>query len=596
MAKRERRNPELNLQPEEQKVLSQDFNLFYVPQEAPLPAGMKEFTASLDSFVNGGLMKASLGKEVKMKKSERAKALLDYNELKGKFRDAVKNGEIDKTANPYYLEKYKELTLNSFANQFTERALEAYENSGIKKDITEGAFEKFYKENLLKFVKEKELGFFTPEELEKSFFQNTSQYRQQLEARHKQNLLNEFNADFDNKIKDRIVGTIETYKNFDTELLSEAEIQSGVTKWDKISETLQKEISDLFEVTGNGRDVIDTIFDGIELYITSTDDYEFALQVIQEIPQLLEGGTGSIADIGRLKNRRQELRDLLIAKQNEKLNEEVKFDANKDKMTTIQTHNFLELELKKNPQFSISQWTNDKSRSDAERIAGEQYKKSLDFDGGNSDDGDIIKRIEQHLVNREYKEASDLAFEALESGDIRKQTYQSYKSTVIPNSQLLEGNVYFDDLYISGAFDAFDKSISSGKMGGSVTQAITVRAFLRKRLLTWLDENANNPKYEGNETLRQEDFNAQFDRQITLIKKTGKYDSLFGQGQFELTGKSSVEILEDQTNKVVEEIKTKSDTGQKIVDQIKDLTGLSDVQFLDKYKISKAQFKKENQL
>tara|TARA_R100000541_G_scaffold30236_1_gene39297 strand:+ start:362 stop:586 length:225 start_codon:yes stop_codon:yes gene_type:complete len=74
MAKRERRNPELNLQPEEQKVLSQDFNLFYVPQEAPLPAGMKEFTASLDSFVNGGLMKASLGKEVKMKKSERAKA------------------------------------------------------------------------------------------------------------------------------------------------------------------------------------------------------------------------------------------------------------------------------------------------------------------------------------------------------------------------------------------------------------------------------------------------------------------------------------------------------------------------------------------
>ena len=43
------------------------------------------------------------------------KALKEYNENKGKFRDAVKNGEIDKTANPYYLEKYKELTLNSFA-------------------------------------------------------------------------------------------------------------------------------------------------------------------------------------------------------------------------------------------------------------------------------------------------------------------------------------------------------------------------------------------------------------------------------------------------------------------------------------------------
>ena len=116
-----RKTPDLNLQPEEQKVLSQDFNLFYVPQENPLPAGMKEFTASLDNFVNGGATKAVLGAEVKMKKSERAKALKDYNEMKGKFRDAVKNGEIDKTANPYYLEKYKELTLNSFANEFTEK-------------------------------------------------------------------------------------------------------------------------------------------------------------------------------------------------------------------------------------------------------------------------------------------------------------------------------------------------------------------------------------------------------------------------------------------------------------------------------------------
>ena len=280
-----RKTPELNLQPEEQKVLSQDFNLFYVPQEKPLPAGMKEFTASLDNFVNGGATKAVIGAEVKMKKSERAKALKDYKENKGKFRDAVKNGEIDKTANPYYLEKYKELTLNSFANEFTERVLQNYENSGVSKDLTEGAFEKFYKENLGKFIKEKELGFFKPEELELGFFKETSAYRQQLEATHKQNLLNEFNKDFDNKIKERIIGTFEKYKTWDTDQLSEGEIVAGVTKWDKISEVLQGEIQSLFDVTGNGRDVVDTIFDGLELYVTSTDDYEFALQLIQQIPK-----------------------------------------------------------------------------------------------------------------------------------------------------------------------------------------------------------------------------------------------------------------------------------------------------------------------
>ena len=45
---------------------------------------------------------------------------------------------------------------------------------------------------------------------------------------------------------------IEKYKNFDTDLLSEGEIQSGINKWDKISEGLQKEIGDLLksEFTG----------------------------------------------------------------------------------------------------------------------------------------------------------------------------------------------------------------------------------------------------------------------------------------------------------------------------------------------------------
>ena len=74
-----RKTPYLNLQPEEQKVLSTDFNLFYRPQETPLPAGMKEFTDTLDNFVNGGATKAELGAEVKMKKSERTKHLKDYN-------------------------------------------------------------------------------------------------------------------------------------------------------------------------------------------------------------------------------------------------------------------------------------------------------------------------------------------------------------------------------------------------------------------------------------------------------------------------------------------------------------------------------------
>ena len=597
MAKRERRNPELNLQPEEQKVLSTDFNMFYVPQEAPLPAGLKEFTSSLDNFVNGAGSKMALGAEVKMKKSESAKALKDYNDMKGKFRDAVKSGELDKTANPYYLEKYKELTLNSFASEFSERVEKNYKSRGVEKDLTEGAFEKFYKEELGLFIKDKKLGFFQPEELEKGFFQDTSAYRQQIEARHKQNLLERFKKDFDNKIKDRIVGVIEKNKNFDNDLLSEAEVQQGVTKWDKIANGLQKEIGDLLDTTGDGKESINTIFDGLELYVTTTDDYEFALQVVQNIPKLLLTGTGDVASIGRLKNRQQELKDLLIEKQNEKLNEIVKFDAVQDKKVAVDTHNFLETSKKENPDFNISQWTKDKSRTDAQRIAGEQYLESLKYSGGTKNDFDIIKKIEEHLDNREWKEASDLTSKAFKDGDLIPSTFQSYKTTVIPNAQNLEGNVYFDNLYISGSFDAFDKIISSGKLGGNVKKAITARAFLSERLLAWLTANADTPMYEGKlgELKKQDDFNAEFDKQIFLMKKTGEYDVLFGKGQTELTGKSEVKILAEKVDKAEADLKNApNDTAQKIADMTLDFKKLNSADFRSKYKITKEQFKQEH--
>ena len=131
MAKRDRRNPDLKLVPEEQKVLSTDFNLFYQPPEKPLPAGVESFTKSLDAFISGGATKAVLGAEVKMKKSESAKALKDYNDLKLKFRDAVKDGQITKEANPYYLEKYKQLSLNSWANQFSDRVTKRYDDPKV---------------------------------------------------------------------------------------------------------------------------------------------------------------------------------------------------------------------------------------------------------------------------------------------------------------------------------------------------------------------------------------------------------------------------------------------------------------------------------
>ena len=144
--------PTLDLKPEESLVLSTDFNLFYKPEVEPEIAGMKEFTASLSNFVDGALNRGNIAGEVKEKEVNYADAKKDYELNKGKFREAVKNGEIDVTGNPYYLEHYKELTLNSWGNLFAEKLQKSYENKGVIDDTRDGAFDNFYKAEMQKFV------------------------------------------------------------------------------------------------------------------------------------------------------------------------------------------------------------------------------------------------------------------------------------------------------------------------------------------------------------------------------------------------------------------------------------------------------------
>ena len=83
-----------------------------------------------------------------------------------------------------------------------------------------------------------------------------------------------------------------------------------VNVYELIAQELQTEIQSIIEVTDDGRAVIDTVFDGLKLYVEQTDDYEFAKTIIDNIPELLVGGTGKVSEIGRIKaekNKRAKL-------------------------------------------------------------------------------------------------------------------------------------------------------------------------------------------------------------------------------------------------------------------------------------------------
>ena len=91
--------------------------------------------------------------KIREKKENVAQAVKDYAENKKKFKEAVKSGTIDKTANPYYLEKYKELSLNEYASEFNDVLIKQYGELDVKNNITEGGFDNFYQDTLKNFVK-----------------------------------------------------------------------------------------------------------------------------------------------------------------------------------------------------------------------------------------------------------------------------------------------------------------------------------------------------------------------------------------------------------------------------------------------------------
>jgi len=206
--KQGRQTPELNLQPELPQVVSRDFNLFYTPPKEPLPQGVEDFARSLDNFVNKGLTESVIAGEIQEKKINSAQAEKDYNDLKLSYKDAIKEGKIDKTANPYYLEKYKELYLGDLASTFNIDVSQKYGDLGIVKNPSPNAFTSFYKNQLSEFIKKNELANFDALDLEKGFFKNTSTNRNTLENLHKQNQIKLFKEKFDERLKNNVTGIL----------------------------------------------------------------------------------------------------------------------------------------------------------------------------------------------------------------------------------------------------------------------------------------------------------------------------------------------------------------------------------------------------
>ena len=553
------KTPQLNLNPETSQVLSRDFNLFFKPEPEPVANGVKEFAQSLQSFSDGAVAKNVITSEIKEKKVMEAQAIQDRAENKIKFRDAVKSGKINEATNPYFAEKFKELTLKDFATKFNDTLLKGYANNNVENNVTEGAFDKFYSDTLKDFIKKNGLGQFQALELENGFFKDTSSYRNSLEAQQKQ--LELFKKKFKKKVKDRVVGVIEKYKNI--EALPVEKGKPAPDKFELIAKELQKEIGSLIELNGDGRNTVDTIFEGLKEYVGSTDDTDFAKEVINEVSKDLIAGTDSIAKIGRIKNQIQELNDELNEKQSERLTRANNFDKSKKENETVNTYNQIQKMVDADPDFNVTEWKKDKS--EAQKLGAERYLDDQRFQGNGGNNPEVEVTLDILIQNRQFEEASRYASTAFREGDLTKGKKDSYLTTIIPNALANKDSVYFNLPPIKSLMSALDSTIKSGTKDRIL--ASQARSYLSEKMNSWLV----SPEAKSLEGYAKTDaFEKKFNENLNNLKQISQFNNaLFGQGTPNIGSDTNVNNLDAQIKKQKEKKIIDTKAQKKIDDLLK---------------------------
>jgi len=553
VAKKSSRTPTgLNLTPELPEVLSRDFNLFYTPQKEPEIAGLKEFTSALDNFVNSGGTKAVLASEAQDKKINSAQAQQDYVQNKLAFKEAIKAGQIEATANPYYLEKYKELTLNSFASEFTSKLNKAYQDQKVVDDIRPNSFDNFYKNELGKFIKERELGAFNPLDLEKGFFKETSGFRNQFENNHRTAQLTVFKEKFNNRVIAKIGAVIDQFKNYEDSAFAES--GAGYNKYNLMSDSINALIGELIDVNGDGRETIDIVFEGIKNWATTTSDYELAKKVVNELPTKLLAGTNSIENIGRVKLEKDKLFDALVEKSAERTSKFNQLTKGRREQEQLNTYSFLAEQIKNNPNFDVDAWASKQNLTGSQKQGITDFKKDQLFDRGNTDNPSSIKKLDDLINNqRNYLEAYQFARDEYQKGNIRVETKDKYIGQYIADAQSGKYDEALQNKFIKDDLTRISKIISSDKGGDSAIEAVEFTNFVTFKLREWHKYNSGNFKnqYEYDKALE-----AEYSSIIKNLKSLNKYSSLFG--KFDDSFRFGNGTVNENINKAIED-KRKAD-------------------------------------
>jgi len=492
-----RKKTELNLQAELPEVRSTDFNLFYKPDVAPRDKSIDIFTRSIDNFVNNAGTAIVLSAERKEKELNEAEAIEQFNKNRRGFNDAVKRGEIPKEANPYFQEKYKELTLNKKANEFKANIYRRYAEQNVLDNPDPQAFDKFYSDELKAFITENNLGVFDALQLEKGFFSETSKTRNSLFNTHVQSQMSKIGEDYKLGFKETIQGKFD--KNFSNE-----QIGSDISEFvkDAVTNGLGKATAQKY------------LLESLREYAETTGDLEFAERLLRDLPNHLKLGTDALGNVKSLENDFDAIKEIIDNRVLDEEDDRLKQRNNREIAEKFEASDFADKyetlsEAKNDPRW------NDFSLDVKDKIIDEFKSRRVGF--GQNTDPRIDEEVNKLLKSSDY----DGALEFLKNNTIdMQQSYYVKKKKEIQEFKFTEK----DGLLANEFFTYFKKEIEgiadtanrSGKFATediSPFQAEKFEASLRK----WLSSNPIENFKNADE--RETAFNKEVKERYEIIKE-----------------------------------------------------------------------------
>lgn len=519
-----RKKTELNLQAELPEVRSTDFNLFYKPQEAPVDDSVTNFAKSLDNFINGAGTGLVIREELKQKELNEAEAIEQFNKNRKGFSDAVNSGDIPKEANPYFIEKYKELTLNKKAQEFKSKVYQEYAKKNVLDNPDPNGFDKFYNDELKLFLQENDLGAYDPITLEKGFFTETSKTRNGLFNTHVQSQMSKIGEDYKFNFKENVQGKFD--KNKTNEEIG-ADISGFVQ--DAVKNGLGKSSAQKY------------VIESLKEYAETTQDLEFAERLLRDLPNHLNlSGLGALGNVKGLQNDFDEIKqkiDERILQKEKDDNTKLQLQESNDKLEASDFANKYDTfsEAIQDPEY------NNFSNNKKAEIFKEFESREVGFDSQTDPrvEEDFYKLLEENKI-AEAKEYLRKNIPNMTASDYSEFDTELKAFQFTQKDGLLASGYY---KYWKDEIEGITKSTNSGKFNLSKIDPLEHKKF-EANMKVWLQDNPID-KFD-NPSARKEAFEkyvkSEYDK---VLEKAINNDTSFTDGNITVDGNDTTPTIED---------------------------------------------------